>query len=214
MPILARPLSLAAALTLALGLPALAPALAQEAPAPAAEAPATEAPATGTPPGGELSTGTQALPEGYVKSTHGDWELRCIRANDGSDPCELYQLLKDDKGNSVAEITMVALPEGSKAAAGVTIVAPLLTLLTQQLQLAVDTSKPKLYPYSFCSSSGCFARIGLLPEELEALKKGAKANITIVPAETPDKPVTLAASLKGFTDAFDAVKAENQPPKQ
>ena len=40
------------------------------------------------------------------------WEQRCVRTEDGADPCQLYQLLKDADGNSVAEISMFSLPEG------------------------------------------------------------------------------------------------------
>ena len=48
----------------------------------------------------------------YVSAEHGDWEVRCVRAAEGDDPCQLYQLLSDEGGNAVAEISMfsVAMP--------------------------------------------------------------------------------------------------------
>ncbi len=202
MPILTRSLGLALALTSLLAVPAFAQETAPEAPA-------------ATPEGTGLSMGenaAQAAAEPYVKSTHGDWQLRCARAQDGSDPCEIYQLLKDAKGNSVAEITMVALPDGKEAVAGATVIVPLETLLPQQLTLGIDKAQPKRYPFTFCAIVGCFARIGFTGEEIEGMKKGAKATVSVVPIVAPDQVVSVDISLKGFTEAFEAVKAERPQP--
>jgi len=207
MPFLTRSLGLALAMTGLL----LSPAFAQET-APAAPATDTPAPA---PEGTGLSMGedaAQAAAAPYVKSTHGDWQLRCVRAQDGSDPCEIYQLLKDAKGNSVAEVTMVALPDGQQAVAGASIIVPLETLLPQQLTVAIDGANPKRYPFTFCAVVGCFARIGFTGEEIEGMKKGAKAVVSVVPIVAPDQVVSVDISLKGFTEAFEAVKAERPKP--
>lgn len=204
MSFLNRSFGLALALT---GLLAV-PALAQET---APEAPAADAPAA-APEGTGLSMGEEAVPQPYVKSTHGDWALRCMRTTDGSDPCELYQLLKDGKGNSVAEITMIALPDGEKAVAGATIIVPLETLLPQQLSLAIDGADAKRYPFKFCAAVGCFSQIGFTTEEIEAMKKGAKATVSVVPIVAPDQVVAVDISLKGFTEAFEAIKAERPKP--
>lgn len=185
-----------AALFLVAGLSAL-PALAQE---------ATDAPAEGT----DLNMGTTEAPadgigSGYKKESFESWEQRCVRTESGADPCELYQLLKDTAGNSVAEISIFGLPEGGEAAAGATVVVPLETLLTAGLRIGVDEAAPKVYPFTFCSPVGCIARIGFTAEEVEALKKGGKATLTIVPAVAPDQTVALEISLKGFTAGYDAV---------
>lgn len=172
-----------------------------------AQAPADAAPADGT----GLAMGQEATAP-YVKATYGDWELRCLKSQDGSDPCEIYQLLKDAKGNSVSEITMLALPDGGKAAAGTTIVVPLETLLPRQISIMIDANKPKLYPFSFCTKVGCFSRIGFTADEIESLKKGTKATVSVVPMAAPDQVVSVDISLKGFTDAFEAVKAERPKP--
>lgn len=172
------------------------------------------APAAGdgvTPPAGtELSMGEEqsSVTEPYVKGTYGDWKLRCIKAKDGSDPCELYQLLKDGKGNSIAEISMLGLPEGGQAAIGATIIVPLETLLTKQLAIGIDTAKAKVYPFTFCASVGCFSRIGFTAEEIAAMQKGNKATVSVVPMAAPDQIVSVDISLKGFTEAYNALKAE------
>lgn len=176
-----------------------------------------------TQPGGDLSLGvtpgaglpTQETAEPgqiYFVQAYDSWELRCKKAADGSDPCNLYQLLKDGTGNPVAEISLFALPDGQEAVAGANVIAPLETLLTRNLGLAIDGAQAKVYPFAFCTKDGCIARLGFTAEEIAAMQKGAVAKVTIVPAAAPDKEVVLAISLKGFTAGFDAVKASR--PKQ
>lgn len=148
---------------------------------------------------------TAAVGETYLAASFELWEQRCIKMEDGSDPCQLYQLLKDKDGNSVAEINMFPLPAGSQAVAGATVVVPLETLLTANLKMAVDTSEPRLYPFTFCAPIGCVARVGFTAAEVDQFRKGAKATMTIVPAAAPDQKVELDISLKGFTAGFDAV---------
>lgn len=187
--------------------------------APATTAPATDAPAeTGDAAVvDDLSMGTEVggtpAADGpgsqYVAANFDAWEQRCIRAEDGSDPCQLYQLLKDTGGNAVAEISMFDLPEGSEAAAGATIIAPLETLLTENLTLQIDSSAAKIYPFTWCSQLGCVARVGFTAEEVDQFRKGAKAVVTIVPVVAPDQKVALDISLKGFTAGYEAVKAAN-----
>jgi invasion protein IalB len=158
--------------------------------------------------------GTVAPPEDgvgsvYSAATHGDWDLRCVRAPDGSDPCQLYQLLKDQNGNAVAEISLFGLPGGKDPVAGATIIAPLETLLTENLRIQVDAAKAKAYPFTFCTREGCVSRVGLTAADVAAFKRGNKAVVTIIPAIAPDQKVTLEVSLKGFTAGYDAVIAAN-----
>jgi len=61
----------------------------------------TEVGATATPPTQETAEPGQT----YLLTNFEQWEQRCVKAEDGSDPCQLYQLLKDKDGNSVAEFS-------------------------------------------------------------------------------------------------------------
>jgi invasion protein IalB len=193
------------ALALALGLTALSGsfAFAQE------STEGTAAPAETT-AAEDLSMG-QAPADGpgstYVKEAFNDWELRCVRVESGAEPCQLYQLLKDAEGTSVAEMGLFSLPDGGEAAAGATIIVPLETLLTAGLRLGVDAAQPKIYPFTFCSQVGCVARVGFTADEVEGFRKGNKAVLTIVPAVAPDQTVVLDISLAGFTAGFEAVAA-------
>jgi len=203
--------ALALALALGLGLPAMAQDAAApattETPAPAAtpEAPAAEAPAAET----ETADETPGIGEAYTEATHGDWEQRCVRTEDGSDPCQLYQLLEDQDGNPVAEFSLFGLPKGEQAAAGGTIMTPLETLLPEAILMQVDSGEAKRYAFTFCAPIGCVARVGFTDAEIEAFKKGNKATMAITPMAAPDRKVQLDISLKGFTAGYDAVNAAN-----
>lgn len=186
-----------------------------------AEAPATDAPATA--PGG-LSMGQELPADGeaadgpgsvYVAGDFGAWQQRCVRTEDGSDPCQLYQLLKDPSGNPVAEISLFGLPKSEKGpAAGATIIAPLETLLTENMVMQVDSGKAKVYPFTFCTREGCVTRIGLTAEEVESFKRGNVAKLTIVPVVAPDQKVTLEVSLTGFTAGYEATNTANASQQQ
>lgn len=141
----------------------------------------------------------------YVREEFSTWQLRCVKTENDKDPCQLYQLLNDAEGNSVAEFNMFPLPEGQQAVAGANIVTPLETLLTANLRMAIDGGQTKVYPYSFCSQIGCFSRIGMTADEVAGFRKGATAKIIIVPAAAPDDTVELTLSLSGFTAGYNAL---------
>ena len=140
----------------------------------------------------------------YTLEVFGDWRIRCIKTPEGEDdPCQLYQLLMDQDGNAVAEVNMFPLPEGSRAAAGANIVAPLETLLTEQLTLTVDGGQARRYPFTFCNAGGCVARVGFTQAEIDQFKRGNSARIRLVPAGAPDQEVLLTMSLTGFTAGIE-----------
>lgn len=205
MPDLIRPLAIALAIGLA------APAVAQEA-GDGAEGGADLGEAA---PGDDLSLGQPADEEGpgsaYIDEEYDDWQVRCYRNPEGEDPCELFQLLEDSEGFPVAEISMIPLPEGARAAAGATIVAPLETLLTEAVTFRIDDGSAKQYPFRWCNAVGCVAQVGFTADELQNLKGGAEATITVIPAAQPDETVNVTVSLIGFTDAFSAVEDRSTP---
>lgn len=192
---------------------------------PAADAPA---PAAGTETGTETDTAEepgspgdglmqgesvgQALgggPEIYMREEHGDWEVRCLKAPEGqTDPCQLYQRLSDQQGNPTADVNFFDLPDGNEIVAGATVLTPLQTLLTAQVTMQIDSGEPRRYPFSFCDQSGCYARMGFTAADVAALKRGAKATLTLVPALAPDQKAELAMSLSGFTAGLSAVEVK------
>ncbi|QFT80950.1 Invasion associated locus B (IalB) protein [Roseovarius sp. THAF27] len=160
----------------------------------------------GTDPATGLDLGREAEePPSYVKETYGDWQLQCFRSEAGEDPCQMYQLLREEGGNPVAEFSLFKLPNEGQAVAGATIAVPLGTLLPQGLKISVDGGKAKNYNYSFCSMGGCFARIGFTQADIDAFQAGAAARLTLIPAQAPDQVVEIEASLSGFTAAYNEV---------
>lgn len=191
-----------------------------------AETPTAEATAeTATPSlADQLSTGTPVQPglpsredvvvgEEYLLDVSGDWEIRCAKTDADQDPCQMYQLLKDEQG-PFAEISIFRLNDGTtKTVAGATVITPLDTSLPAGILISVDGKEEntRRYPYAFCSTVGCVGRIGMLQADVDAYKKGAKATMQIVPAVAPDKVAAVDISLKGFTLAFDKLEAMTPP---
>ncbi|MEP3298223.1 MAG: invasion associated locus B family protein [Pseudoruegeria sp.] len=185
---------------------------AEDTQAPAAQPETTDGVPTGANQlslGEEINAGPK-IGDTYIREKFGDWELRCVKSEGDLDPCQLYQLMLDQKGNSVAEVNMFGLTGQGQAAAGATIITPLETLLTQQLTLTVDSGAAKRYPFTWCAQLGCVARVGFTQSEVDGFKRGAAAKVVIVPVAAPDQQVILTLSLSGFTAAFDAVNASNQ----
>jgi invasion protein IalB len=194
-------------LTTIAGLAFSSAALAQETTAPeGTEAPAANADLS------VLDTGEPVVDQNaddntYVKNTHGDWAVQCLRVQEGPEPCQMYQLLRDQNGGSVAEVSIFRLTNGGQVAAGGTFVVPLETLLTEKLNVRVDSGQAKRYDFSFCTNVGCYARVGFTAEDVAAFRRGNVANVMIVPALAPDQRVTVTMSLSGFTAAYDEITA-------
>jgi invasion protein IalB len=142
----------------------------------------------------------------FVKEEFGSWQQRCVKTEDGERGCQLYQLLLDGNGNSVAEVSMFAVAGDARAEGGATIMTPLETLLTRQLTISVDGAPGKRYPFTFCNRSGCVARVGFTGDDLAAFRRGNLARITLFSITAPESPVTLEISLEGFTAGFAALE--------
>ncbi|QPM89743.1 invasion associated locus B family protein [Pseudooceanicola algae] len=182
------------------------PAYAQDAETPATDAPTPEAGSTDL---GGLSMGEDPMTETqtgavYIRENAGDWAVQCIKTENGEDePCQLYQLLRDEQNNPVAEIIVYKVEDDSQAVAGANIVAPLETLLPAGLVVSVDQGAPKKYPFAVCNRVGCVSRIGLTEADLNTFKNGGSAEVIIRPYSAPQVEVKLPLSLTGFTNGFE-----------
>lgn len=211
-----------AAVAFAFGLASSGLAVAQtDTDAPAAEAPAAEPATPATEETGSAEpapaadqeaapAGDPAAPEvmEIVRDTFGDWEVRC--APEGED-CFMYQLALDSQNNPVAEVSILKLPEGSEAAAGVTMVTPLGTMLQSGIVLQVDQGEARQYPFNWCSQVGCFARFGLTQESINGMKRGNTATVMLASVAAPETPVRLNLSLTGFTAGYDSLTVPTPP---
>jgi invasion protein IalB len=61
----------------------------------------------------------------------------------------------------------------------------------------------KQYPFSYCTKVGCFVRIGLTQDDVDLMKKGDFANMTIYHMQSPNQAIEVPISLKGFTAVLD-----------
>ena len=180
---------------------------ATETPAPAAEAAATPAaPAAAAP----AAPTEPQVGQPYAKETHGDWTLRCMKTETGADPCELYQLLKDAQDSPVAEASVIPM-NGGKVEAVITFVAPLETDLSVGLGLQVDAAQESRYPFMLCARVGCISRVGLEAPQLDPLKRGNAATVSVLPfGAAKEEMVKLPLSLSGFTAGMTALVEANK----
>ena len=143
----------------------------------------------------------------YLAGTKGDWNVRCVTGNPGeADRCEIQQLLFINENTPIADISIFKLPAGEIAVAAANVMVPLETLLTKKFRVAFSEESKKEFPYSFCNKNGCLVRMGLLEEDIEALKKGSSSEISITHISSPDSAINLSLSLDGFTAAFDIIE--------
>lgn len=157
------------------------------------------------------ATAEPQVGETYVSETSGDWDVRCLKSEDGNDPCQVYQLLLNEAGNAVAEFTMLPLNDGGAAVAGATMVTPLETYLPAGVTMTIDGGQERRYDFTFCNVEGCISRMGFTDADVALMKKGAKAIVGLVPAGSESgEPVVLTLSLTGFTAAFEKVVASVQ----
>ncbi len=156
-------------------------------------------------PDGIPDRASAAMNSVYLAASFDAWQQRCMKKEDGADPCELYQLLKDETGNAVAEISFFTLPSGSQAVLGANVLAPLETLLTANLRIGIDDGTAKIYPFSYCTVNGCVAKVGFTAEELAVMQAGTEGIMTVVPAAAPKKTVAIKIALNGFTAGHQAL---------
>ena len=134
-----------------------------------------------------------------VVARHGDWQIAC---DENGQNCRMAQLAIDAEGNSVVNVTMQSLPEGSSAQLGVVMVSPLLTLLPRGISVSVGDGVPAAYPFRWCDARGCYARFGLTAAQVEAFKAGDTATISIFAVTDEQNAVQATISLAGFTDSI------------
>ena len=145
--------------------------------------------------------------EVYLAGNKGDWNVRCITGKPGEiDKCEIQQLLFLNENTPIADISIFKLPPGELAVAAANVMVPLETLLTKKFRFSFSKDLVKEFPYSFCNSNGCLVRMGLLEEDVTAMKKGVVSQLSLTHVSKPESSINLNLSLSGFTAAFDLLR--------
>lgn len=164
----------------------------------------------GVPIAPEAQTSERKNGEAYLKEQVQDWEVRCVFLAERPDPCQMYQLLKDDTGTPTSEVSLFTVSD-EKFVAGARVVTPLETALLAGVTFSIDDGLPSQYPFQVCNPNGCVAQIGLTPEQVDAMKRGQAARISIVPFRAQQTQVGLNVSLSGFTGAFGLLETAAAP---
>lgn len=175
-----------------------APAEAEAAPSSAPEAPAAEAEAAD-------QQAQQEPPREVVTATHGDWSIVCAASGK---PCDMRQNGSNAQGQQVMKVRIQKIkPQQTQQGtveAGMEVLVPLGVLLPAGIRIQIDSAEPTRAGYTVCGQGGCMLQQALPNRMIAALKRGAKATMTIV--APPNREIAVPISLSGFTAAYDALE--------
>lgn len=183
------------ATTLDLGAPA--PADRTDAPAPAAAPAAAPQP---TAPAGPVSA------DSITREKVGAWDVAC---QSGGSNCAMAQVGNDSSGTPVLEMVVRKLEEplevGDRTAIAVLdVITPLGVVLTENLSVSIDGSRPESAPFQVCTEQGCLVREPIDSDLIDRFKRGNAAVISVTAMNQGEVKASL--SLSGFTKAFNGLK--------
>jgi len=157
-----------------------------------------------------LAYAGSASAQGVVRSSHGDWQMRCDDSQGpGVEICALMQSVSA-KGNKNIGITIIIQKHKDKKVL-LRAQAPLGVLLPGGLGLQVDGKDLGRTIFLRCVSTGCLAEVPLDEKVLSRFRAGNKATFVIF--ESPKKGIGLPVSLKGFTAGFESLPVMGTPAK-
>jgi invasion protein IalB len=148
-----------------------------------------------------LGAATPAQAQGAVRSTHGDWQIRCDTPPGAqNEQCALIQsVVAEDRSN--AGLTVIVLKTADQKSRLMRVVAPLGVLLPSGLGLKLDNQDVGRAGFVRCLPNGCVAEV-VLEDKLLGQLKGAKT-ATFIIFETPEEGIGFPLSLNGLSEGFD-----------
>ncbi len=150
-----------------------------------------------------VSPSTADAQEESLKSTHGDWLVKCGKPPGSKESiCWVEQkVTSEDRPNVGLTVTYLKPTKGDEGT--LQIQAPLGVILPRRLGLKVDGKDVGNVPYLRCFASGCLARAQVPAELLKTLRSGKTAVFIIF--DTPEAGIGIPISLKGLSPAIDAL---------
>ncbi len=141
-----------------------------------------------------------ARAQGAVKSTHGDWEMRCETPPGASrEQCALIQsIAAEDKPNVTLVVIVLKTADGKSRL--LRVIAPLGVLLPAGLGLKVDATDVGRAGFVRCLPSGCVAEVVMEDKLIEQM--GSGQNATFIIFNTPEEGIGIPLALGGFRDGF------------
>lgn len=171
------------------------------------------APGTGStpapPPPAEKPAVVQAPAPDRTTASFGDWVLRCDRRTDATPSqrvCELAQTVQrqGDAGPQAQIALGRILPSDPLR---LTLLLPINVSFEKAPRLSGDQVSVDL-TWARCLPSGCFANAPA-PGDLLARLRAVKDAGRVEYRDGTGRDVTLPISFRGFSEAFDALAAEN-----
>jgi invasion protein IalB len=146
---------------------------------------------------------TPVAAQGAVKSTFGDWQMRCeTPAGAKSEQCAIVQSVQaEDKPNVSLVVIILKTADGRSRL--LRVIAPLGVLLPSGLGLKIDATDVGRAGFVRCLPSGCIAEVVMDEDLLGKLRNGQAA--TFIVFQTPEEGIGIPVSLEGFGKAFDSL---------
>lgn len=144
-----------------------------------------------------------ALAQGAVRSTHGDWQMRCETPPGAkAEQCALVQnVAAEDRPNLT--LLVIVLKTADQKSRLLRVVAPLGVLLPSGLGLKIDDKDIGRAGFVRCLTTGCVAEV-VMDDTLLGQLKGGK-NATFIVFQTPEEGVGIPVSLNGFGPGVESL---------
>ena len=145
--------------------------------------------------------GSAAHAQGAVRSSHGDWQIRCDTPPGAQgEQCALIQsVVAEDRSN--AGLTVIMLKTADQKSRLMRVVAPLGVLLPSGLGLKLDNQDVGRAGFVRCLPNGCVAEV-VMDEKLLGQLKVAKT-ATFIIFETPEEGIGFPLSLNGLAEGWE-----------
>jgi invasion protein IalB len=172
-------------------------------PAPPADAGLSEAPPPTDVPEAVVAVAPTSQGEPPVRSTHGDWQVRCdTPAGAQREQCVLMQFVTAEDRENVG-LTVIVLKTADGKARIMRVLAPLGVLLPSGLGLKVDQTDLGRAGFVRCLPNGCVAEVILEDQLLQQLSNGQTATFIIF--QTPEEGIGIPISPNGFANGYAAL---------
>ncbi len=153
---------------------------------------------------GLLLAPSTGLAQGAVRSTHGDWELRCDTPPGAqSEQCVVMQFVTAEDRENVG-LTVIALKTADRQAQILRVLAPLGVLLPRGLGLRIDSEDMGSAGFVRCLPNGCVAEVIMDAALIAKLSSGTTATFVIF--QTPEEGIGIPISLNGFGEGYEALQ--------
>lgn len=132
------------------------------------------------------------------------WELQCESIAAASRICQVSSRVTSPDGSQVILVMSLANDAGANSTR-MQMAVPLGIALAEKVNITVAPDYDTSLAVSRCTPQGCLVEGTVEPAFIAALQKGEQAVVSVATPEGKRIPIALA--LKGFSAAFDALKA-------